>query len=86
MPTCAPGPWEDVADWAETAESGFAESAHTRAAIVKHGVSGSILLVLDSDDLADEFGITSSLERKKIMLAIDGLKDTKEERQVYTAP
>eukprot|EP00939_MAST-03C_sp_MAST-3C-sp1_P004016 g4016.t1 len=42
--------------------------------IRKHEVNGRILLLVDDSDLADEFGIESSLQRKKILAMIEDLK------------
>ena len=68
----------DVFEWVSTA--GFSDIPKAQQAVVKNEVTGSVLLIVDDDDLQDEFGVDSGLERKRILAAITALADTAAEK------
>jgi len=60
---------DDVKTWLE--EDGF---SGYKDSFAKKRVDGNLLLVLDDYDLEGDFNMTSSLDRKRLILAIDGLR------------
>ena len=66
----------DVMEWASSEAAGFSDPSAARGVIEQHAVTGSVLLSVDPNDLKEEFGISSGLERKKVMVAINNLKDS----------
>ena len=43
----------------------------------KHKITGNILTLIEDSDLEQELGVTSGLERKRILAARDALKESK---------
>ncbi len=62
---------DDVAAW--IGEQGFAAGDAFKDACLRNGVSGRVLFFLDADDLEEDLGVSSGLQRKKILAAIDEL-------------
>jgi len=71
---------DDVVEWAANLE--VSSSKNLTTALRKYGVTGSILMMVDMQDLEEDFEIKSSIERKKILAAIMSLKDTEAEKHV----
>ena len=68
----------NVNEWVDTLDT--ASGSTIKAAVTKHTITGNILMVLDDSDLQEELGVSSGIERKKIMVAITALKDSDSER------
>jgi hypothetical protein len=67
-----------VNEWVDTLE--LPNASTIKAGVTKYGVTGNILMVLDDTDLQEELGVSSSIERKKIIVEINGLKDSENEK------
>jgi hypothetical protein len=67
-----------VNEWVDTL--GVSSASTIKAGVTKHGITGNILLVLDDTDLQEELGVSSGVERKKIFLQINQLKDSESEQ------
>lgn len=68
----APSEWDEhaVSDWLQ--QLGLSEHA---PAFARCRVDGRLLLRLDEDDLSEELGVTSRLQRKRILVEVDRLRE-----------
>ena len=67
-----------VNEWVDTL--GVSSASTIKAGVTKHGITGNILMVLDDTDLQEELGVSSGVERKKLFLQINLLKDSESEK------
>lgn len=67
-----------VNEWVDTL--GVSSASTIKAGVTKHGITGNILMVLDDTDLQEELGVSSGVERKKLFLQINQLKDSESEK------
>ena len=64
-----------ISDWIDSLKMDTAVSSKLKAGFEQAGVTGNILLWVDESDLQDDLGISSKLQRKRIMAAIQELND-----------
>ena len=69
-----------VSEWVDTLHS--ADAVAMKRGVAKYHITGNILMMIDTSDLEFELGVSSSLERKRILAAVDQLKDSFSENNV----
>lgn len=67
-----------VQQWIGTLDT--ASEAILQERVHKHKITGNILMLVEDSDLEQELGVTSGLERKRVLAARDALKDSDNER------
>ena len=72
---------DHVVEWAGTIKS-TGDTEKFQSKLREHGITGNVLMLVDSTDLENEFQIASSIERKKVLAKIQELKDTPAEANV----
>jgi len=68
---------EQVCEWVDSPGTEFQDpTGYFKDNVRKHGITGNILMVLEVNDLEEELGVKSSIERKKLMIDLDALENT----------
>ena len=68
---------EQVCEWVDSPGTEFQDpTGYFKDNVRKHGITGNILMVLEVNDLEEELGVTSGIERKKLMFDLDALENT----------